>query len=100
LLERPPAQGTGTAHLDDKTQARLATGQGHQGRQFGIREDLTFQNPKHDGCLAIQQDSQLGHDPLNLANGGTATDALVAEVGRSHTMQLHQKGLWVAKAPS
>lgn len=97
LGHRLPAQTPGSAHFHNDFETRLPSAEIAQRQQFGAGQNLAFQQPEHDRLIAKKNLTELGHHFLNLANGSTTTNALVAQMGRAHPMFLKQKHLRISK---
>jgi hypothetical protein len=100
LGHRLPAQTSGSAHFHNDLETRLPSAKVTQAEQLGARQNLAFQQPKHNRLIAKKDFAEQGHHVVNLTHGSAATDALVTQVRRAHPMLLKQEHLRIAEPAS
>ena len=77
--------------------AGLTLTEGQEAGLLSRRQHLSFQQPKHNRRTTGQGRAQLRHHQLHLTDSGISANAVVAKMGRAHTMEPQQEGFRVSK---
>jgi hypothetical protein len=98
LGEGLPAQIAGPAHLDHHLQSRFPAAEAQERLQLGSGQHLPFQQPEQHRTYSSKLRRKQGSDPLHLTDGSPPPNALMAEMGRPHPMELGQEGFRIPEA--